>query len=115
MDSYLLGAGGQLDPGPLGVGVVGDDSCVVARSPGKLATVTGLLLKVAHNGSLRHVADGHDVADGEVGLLAAVHKLSSVHTYHKCSIRKHIFCKNLRSLMLSITGTIHASDEIVNS
>ena len=90
MDSYLLGAGGQLDPGPLGVGVVGDDSCVVARSPGKLATVTGLLLKVAHNGSLRHVADGHDVADGEVGLLAAVHKLSSVHTYHKYSMRTHI-------------------------
>merc|ERR1719266_218327 len=53
----LLGAGGQLDPGPLGVGVVSDHSGVVAAGPGHLAAVTGLLLKVAHNGSLRHVAD----------------------------------------------------------
>merc|ERR1719234_960227 len=78
---HLLRAGWELDPGPLGVRVVGDDGGVVAGGPGKLAAVPSLLLQVAHNDSLRHVADGHDVADGEVSLLATVHKLSSVHTF----------------------------------
>merc|ERR1719352_1080651 len=77
----LLRAGWQLDPGPLGVRVVGDDGGVVAGGPGKLATVASLLLQVAHDSSLGHVADGHDVADGEVSLLAAVDKLSSVHAF----------------------------------
>merc|ERR1711992_384297 len=60
----LLGAGGQLDPGPLGVGVVGDHDGVVAGGTGDTATVAALLLKVGDDGTLRHVADGHDVADG---------------------------------------------------
>ena len=80
---------------------MGDDGGVVAGGPRELATVASLLLQVAHNGSLqrfyvylprvptpigqycdshlRHVADGHDVADGKVSLLATVHKLSGVH------------------------------------
>merc|ERR1719239_1377360 len=77
----LLGARWQLDPGPLGVRVVGDDGGVVAGGPGELAAVASLLLQVAHNGSLRHVADGHDVADGKVSLLATVHELSGVHAF----------------------------------
>jgi len=75
----LLGAGGQLDAGPLGVGVVGDDSAEVAAGPGKLAAVTSLLLNAAHDGSLRHHTHGQDVANLQNGLLASVHKLSSVH------------------------------------
>merc|ERR1719339_821721 len=76
----LLVAGGQLDPGPLGVGVMGNHGCVVTAGPGELATISGLLLEVADNGSLGHVADGHHVSDGDVSLLSAVHELSSVHT-----------------------------------
>ena len=76
---YLLGAGGKLDPGPLGVWVVGNDGGVVAAGPGQLAPVPGLLLEVADDGALGHVADGHDVADGELGLLAAVNELAAVH------------------------------------
>ena len=64
----------------MGVGVVGDDGGVIAASSGKLATVTSLLLQVADDGSLGHVADGHDVADGYCRLLSAVDGLSSVHS-----------------------------------
>ena len=42
----LLAAGGHLHPGPLGVGVVGDDGGVVAGGPGNLTSVTGLLLQI---------------------------------------------------------------------
>ena len=80
MDFYLLGAGGQLDPGPVGVGVVGDHGGVVTARSGQLAAVPGLLLQVADDGSLGHVANRHHVADGELRLLAAVHELSGVHT-----------------------------------
>merc|ERR1719315_470680 len=75
----LLVATWRLHPGPLGVGVVGDHGGVVAAGPGELATISGLLLEIADNGSLGHVADGHDVANGDVGLLAAVHELAGVH------------------------------------
>ena len=76
----LLVARWQLDPGPLGVGVVGNHGGVVTAGPGELATISGLLLEVADNGSLGHVTDGHHVADGDVSLLSAVHELSGVHT-----------------------------------
>merc|ERR1719430_2167937 len=75
----LLGAGGKLDPGPLGVWVVGDDGGVVAAGPGHLAAVTRLLLEVADDGSLGHEPDGHHVPDSDLGLAAAVHELASVH------------------------------------
>ena len=78
----LLGAGGQLDPGPVGVGVVGNHGGVVAAGPGELAAVTCLLLEVTDDGSLGHVADGHHIADGQLGLLATVHELSGVHTWN---------------------------------
>ena len=42
----LLGAGGQLDPGPLGIRVVGEYCGAVAGGPGELATVARLLLQV---------------------------------------------------------------------
>merc|ERR1719348_134818 len=70
----LLGATRQLHPGPLGVGVVGNDCGVVARGTGELAAVSGLLLKIADNGTLGHVPNG------QLGLLTTVHKLASVHT-----------------------------------
>ena len=79
---YLLGAGRQLDPGSLGVRVVGDDGGVVAGGPGELSPVAGLLLEVGDDGSLGHGADGHHIAEREVGLLAAVDELASVHALH---------------------------------
>merc|ERR1719336_3171587 len=76
----LLGAGRQLDPGPLGVGVVGDHDGVVAGGTGDTATVAGLLLQVGDDGTLGHLSNGHDVSDGELGLLSAVDELSGVDT-----------------------------------
>merc|ERR1719483_482640 len=79
-DNFFV-ARGQLDPGPLGVSIVSDDCGIISTGPGKLATVTGLLLKVADNGSLRHLANRHHIANGDVSLLATVDKLSSVHAF----------------------------------
>ena len=76
----LLGAGRQLNPGALGVGVVGDDGGVVAGCSGQLASVSGLLFEVRDDGSLGHHTDGHDVADGQLSLLAAVDELTGVHS-----------------------------------
>ena len=77
--AHLLVAGGELDTGLLGVGVVGDDGGEVAGSASHLAAVAGLLLEVGDDGSLGHLADGHDVADRQLGLLAAVDELAGVH------------------------------------
>ena len=41
----FLGSRRELDPGPVGVGVVGDHGGVVAGGPGELATITSLLLE----------------------------------------------------------------------
>merc|ERR1711963_941471 len=77
----LLDAGGQLDPGSAGVGVVGDDGAVAAGSLGHLAAVAGLLLHGASDGAFRHLSDGQDVTDGKLGLLTAVDKLTSSNTF----------------------------------
>jgi len=75
----LLGAGGQLDTGLLGVLVVGNHGGVVARGAGQTASITGLLLQVADDGTLGHLAQGHHVADLEGGLATAVDELAGVH------------------------------------
>merc|ERR1719186_670904 len=75
----LLGAGGKLDPGPLGVGVVSDHSGVVAAGPGHLAAISSLLLEVADDSSLGHEAYGHHVTDGDLSLPSAVDELAGVH------------------------------------
>ena len=61
------------------VAVVGNDGGIVARCARHSATVARLLLDVADECALRHVADGLDVANRECGLLAAVHKHTGVH------------------------------------
>ncbi len=48
---------------------MGDDGGVVAGCAGQLPAVPRLLLQVADDGALGHVADGHHVTDGQVGLL----------------------------------------------
>ena len=74
----LLGAGGKLDAGEAGVGVVGDENAVLAGSLGEDAAVAELLLHVADDGTLGHGADGEDVANHELSLLAAVEELTGV-------------------------------------
>jgi len=74
----LLGTRGQLDLGLILVRIVGNDGGVVAGSSGEFASVSQLLLQLADDGSLGHGAHGHHVADGQTGLLAAVHELSRV-------------------------------------
>jgi len=75
----LLGTGWQLDPGLLGVWVVGDDGGVVSGSAGNTAAVSGLLLQVGDDGTLGHLTNGHHVANGELSLLSAVDELAGVH------------------------------------
>merc|ERR1712215_342505 len=67
---------------PSHIRVVGDDGGVVAGSSGQFAAISQLLLQLADDGSLRHGADGHDVADGQRRLLAAVDELARVHALH---------------------------------
>merc|ERR1712212_1155264 len=64
---------------PSHIRVVGDDGGVVAGSSGQFATISQFLLQLADDGSLRHGADGHHVADGQRRLLAAVDELTRVH------------------------------------
>merc|ERR1719192_636571 len=64
---------------PSHIRVVGDDGGVVAGSSGQFAAISQLLLQLADDGSLRHGADGHHVADGQRRLLAAVDELTRVH------------------------------------
>ena len=58
---------------------MGNDGGVVAGSSGQFATISQLLLQLAHDGSLGHGTNGHHVADGQTGFLTAVHELSGVH------------------------------------
>jgi len=74
----LLGARGQLDLGLLGVGVVRDDGGVVARRLGESAAVAALLLELAHDRTLGHLAHGQHVAHGDGRFLSAVDVLAGV-------------------------------------
>merc|ERR1719435_665668 len=67
---------------PSNIRVVGDDGGVVAGSSGQFAAISQLFLQLADDGSLRHGADGHHVADGQRRLLAAVDELARVHALH---------------------------------
>ena len=57
-----------------------DDGRVVARRAGERTTVTGLLLNVADDGTLRELSNGEDVANRELRLLAAVDESTGVET-----------------------------------
>ena len=76
----LLLAAGELQAGTTGLEVVGDDDAVVTAGASDRATVTELGLHVADDATLRHLAQRQDVADGQGGLDAAVHRLAGEHT-----------------------------------
>lgn len=75
----LLGARWELDTSLLGVRIVGDDGGIVARGTRQTATITGLLFQIADDGTLRHLAKWHYVANLQSSLAAAVDELASVH------------------------------------
>merc|ERR1719215_2025454 len=77
----LLAAGGHLNPGLVGIGVVGDNSGVVAGGSGNLSSVTQLLLQVTDNSTLGHLSNGKNVTDGKLSFLSTVDELSNVHTF----------------------------------
>jgi len=77
---HLFGARRQLDPGPLGIGIMGDDCSIISRGSGDTATVAGLFFQVGHDGTLRHATNGHNVANGQLRFLATVDELTGVHT-----------------------------------
>ena len=74
----LFGTRRQLHSRLLCLRVVGDDCGIVSGGSCQLASVTRLLLQTTHDGTLRHGAHREHVADVELGLLAAVHKLAGV-------------------------------------
>lgn len=76
----LLGTGGELDTGLALVGVVADNGDVATGVAAQGTTVTDLLLDVGNDGTLGHLTEGEDVADGKSGLLSSVDELSSVHS-----------------------------------
>uniref|UniRef100_A0A7G3AG34 Putative conserved secreted protein n=1 Tax=Lutzomyia longipalpis TaxID=7200 RepID=A0A7G3AG34_LUTLO len=76
----LLGATWELHTGLLRVRIVGNHGGVVSGRARQTATITGLLLQIAHNGTFGHLTHGHHVSNLQISLAATVHKLSGVHT-----------------------------------
>lgn len=76
----LLGPRWKLDSGSAIVGVMADNNGVVTGGPGEDTAVTDVMLDVADDGTLGDGAEGEDVADDEIGLLATVDELAGVHT-----------------------------------
>lgn len=79
----LLHARRQLHARLALVGVVADDGRVVAARTRQRTTVAGLVLDVADDRTLGHLADGQHVADRQRRTLAAVHKLAGVHALRR--------------------------------
>lgn len=77
----LLGTGGELDAGLALIRVVADNGDVVAGGSAESTTVTDLLLDVGDDGTLRHLTEGEDVADGQSSLLSGVNELAGVHAF----------------------------------
>jgi len=71
-----------------GVSIVGNDGAVSTGGLGNPASVTRLLFERAHDGTLWHLSNWHDVTDVELSLFTGVDELSSANafrTYHSLS------------------------------
>ena len=75
----FLPSRGKSKAGCLGLLVVGDDHGEAAGSASEGAAVSRFAFDVADDGALRHGLEWEDVADGQIGLLSAVHELTGVH------------------------------------
>jgi hypothetical protein len=78
-EDNLLRAGGKLDSGLALVGVVTDDRNVVARSSAQRTSIANLLFDIGDDGTFGNDANGKDVANSQVRVLAGVDELTSVH------------------------------------
>lgn len=81
----LLGAGGELDTGLALLGVVADDSNVVAGGTAERTTVTRLVLNVGEDGTFRDGGEGQDVANGQGGVLSGIDELRLVSLHAQMS------------------------------
>lgn len=70
-------ARGELNLGSSGR--VTDDSAILTGGTSESATVSNFLLHGANNGTLRHVSNGKNVTNVELGLLSDVDELTSIH------------------------------------
>ena len=77
----LLLTAGELEAAAASVFVVGDDDAVVTAGTGEDGTIAGLGLNVADDATLRDLAQGEDVANGELSLGSADDGLASEHTF----------------------------------
>lgn len=71
----LLGTRRELDTGLALVRVVADDGDVVTGGTAERTTVTGLVLDVGEDGTLRDGVERENVADGKSGVLSGVDEL----------------------------------------
>jgi len=78
-ENHLLGTGGELDASLALVGVVADDGDIVTRGPAERTTVSSFLFHVGDDGTFGDSTKREDVANSEVGVLAGVNELASVH------------------------------------
>jgi hypothetical protein len=77
----FLDAGWKLDSSFAGVGVVGDDCAVSTGSFSDLASISGFLLQLAHNGTFWHLSDWHDVTNVQSGFFTGVDELSGANAF----------------------------------
>jgi len=77
----LTGTGGQADTGLLAIFGVTDDDAGGTRGLRDVGAITGLGLQIAHDGTFRHLADGKDVTDGQLGLGTEVDEHAGVETF----------------------------------
>jgi hypothetical protein len=74
----LLGTRGELDTGPVLVGVVANDGHVVTGGTAERTTVTHLVFDVGEDGTFGDGAERENVSDGKSGVLSGVDELCSV-------------------------------------
>ena len=77
----LLDTGRKTDVSHALVIRVTDHSGVIARAASEGTTIAHLVLHVADHSTFGHFAERNDVTDGNLGLLTAVHGLTSVHAF----------------------------------
>ena len=77
----LLDTGRKTDVSHALVIGVTNDGGVVTRAASEGTTVTDLVLDVADDSTFGHFTERDDITDGNLSLLTAVHRLTSVHTF----------------------------------
>lgn len=69
------------EPGSVVIRVMTDDNGVITGSPSENTTITDMMLDVANDCSFWDRSNRQHISDHQSSLLAAVHKLASVHAF----------------------------------